>query len=306
MRQDEGVDAFQDRTGDVFSLNVGAHVSVDHGLEELALDEDGLGFLVGAVHHPLLGQHEFLSGEFQAQLDPVDDDAVGGLDDLFEVVDGLQGVDFSQDLDVGAHGPHEVPHMLNVLLPNDEGHRNKVKAAFEGVVDQVELVLGAQDGEGLVLAAWDLDGPVAPQDPSTLHFHCHPFMRAFSYQADYLPIINVDNVIWLHCPRQLLVVTVDHLGVGLLEVVLAVDEQLLARSQDEALRVHSLRGPDLPTPQLQHQRASLMGPQSLCLNELPKQPLVGLDGAVGHVESGHGHASIEELDDLFYFSGGRS
>lgn len=92
------------------------------------MDEDRLAFLDGAVYHPFLGEHQLFRGQFQTQVHTVYDDTVYGLDQLFEVVQGLYCVYLGQDLDMGTLRPKDVFYMLNVAFSDCIRECHEVKA----------------------------------------------------------------------------------------------------------------------------------------------------------------------------------
>ena len=71
--------------------------------------------------------------------------AVGGFDDLVDVVNALLVLDFGDDLHAfGTHMVEKVPDILDILGAAGEGGGDKVKAVFCGKEDIAAVLLGQE------------------------------------------------------------------------------------------------------------------------------------------------------------------
>ena len=135
----EGIGAIVDGVGDVGDLCSRGTRVVDHRVKHLR-GHDHRFFL----HHTLvndlaLDAGDAFDGHFDAEVAARDHDAIGGVDDLVDVVHAFLVFDFRNDLDVAAVCVENVLHSLDIG-----------GVAHEGVGDEVDVFFDGQEDVGLV------------------------------------------------------------------------------------------------------------------------------------------------------------
>jgi hypothetical protein len=127
MRENESINAFKNSWCNILSiLSVGWWLS-NHGFKHLTLKEARLSFLTAAVSDPLLGKHQLLCMHFLLQLYSIDDNTIGSLDYLFEVVYWLYRVYLGKNLSLTVS--EDVSDSSNISLPDGIRDSNEVKLA---------------------------------------------------------------------------------------------------------------------------------------------------------------------------------
>jgi len=125
------VRSIEDGVGDIRSFGTGRAGSVDHGLEHLSSSDNGLGSEVGLLNHPLLGDENFLWGNFHTKISTGDHDSVGGFEDLIVVVESFLVFNLGDNLNVGTSGSEDVTDGFNVFGLSYERCGNHVNTVLE-------------------------------------------------------------------------------------------------------------------------------------------------------------------------------
>ena len=146
-REHDRVGAVQDGVGDVAGLGARGNRVVDHRLEHLRRDDDGLGHAAAEFDGALLHDRNGFQRQFDAQIAAGDHDSVECVDDLLEVVDGLRLLDLGDDGDVTPLLGHDHVHALHVLGAAHERQGDQVGADAQTPAE-VGLVLLGQRGNG--------------------------------------------------------------------------------------------------------------------------------------------------------------
>lgn len=138
--------------------------------------DDVLARIDGLAHDVLLREDYLFNGELHAEVPAGDHDAVGVLDDLVDVLNGLVVLDLADEVDVGP--------VLGVLLLEVLAQLGEVgPVPREGYGDVVDLVLDAElDYIVLVVSADGRKGDLDSGQAHVLlvaelavvqHLHCH-------------------------------------------------------------------------------------------------------------------------------------
>ena len=99
-REHDGVGAVKHGVGDVGALGAGRPGVGDHRLEHLSRDHARLARLPALGDHHLLLAEDLLRGDLHAEVAARHHHAVGGGEDLVELVEALLVLDLGDDLDV--------------------------------------------------------------------------------------------------------------------------------------------------------------------------------------------------------------
>mmetsp|Transcript_4128 Transcript_4128/g.6827 ORF Transcript_4128/g.6827 Transcript_4128/m.6827 type:complete len:416 (-) Transcript_4128:111-1358(-) len=117
----------------------------DHRFEHLSRDDTGLARVATLLDHQLLLTEDLLRRDLHPEVAARHHHAVGGLEDLVELVQALLVLNLRDNLDAGALWTERVPNELDVRCGLHEGSRDVVDTLGHGKVDQVVDVLGLQD-----------------------------------------------------------------------------------------------------------------------------------------------------------------
>ncbi len=94
----DGVGAVEDGVGHIAGLGAGGTRIFDHRFEHLGRGDDRLAAGGGAADDMLLNDGNFFRSHLDAEIATGDHDSVGGLEDFFQMIDGLRLFQF------GDHG----------------------------------------------------------------------------------------------------------------------------------------------------------------------------------------------------------
>ena len=162
-REHDSVGAIVDGVGDVADLCTGGQGIVDHRVEHLRSDDDGLLGIDALLDDHALDAGHFFCGDFDSEVTASDHDTGAVLDDLIDVVDTFLVLDLGDDLDLALVLVEDRLDLSDVLLVADEGVRDEVDVVvLEAVQDVVAVLLGqrgqvdADAGDVDTLAAAEL------------------------------------------------------------------------------------------------------------------------------------------------------
>ena len=126
------VGAVEDGVRGVGGLGAGRAGVLDHRLEHLGGDDDGLGAAPGDLAGALLDERHLLERHLDAEVAAGDHDAVEGADDLVEVLDRLRLLDLRDDGEPAALLVHDLVDPADVVGGAHEGQRDHVDARCAG------------------------------------------------------------------------------------------------------------------------------------------------------------------------------
>lgn len=145
----DGVGSVDDGVGDVGCFGAGGPGVVDHRVEHLGGDDDGLGVALGEFDGSLLDDGDLFEGHFDAEVAAGDHDAVEGGDDVVDVFDGLGLFDLGDDGESSVFFVHDAVDVFDVVSAADEGEGDDVGADAQGPAEVFDVLLGeGGDGDG--------------------------------------------------------------------------------------------------------------------------------------------------------------
>ena len=289
----DGVGLLEDRVGHVRDLGAGGHGILDHALEHVRGDDDGLADAEAEFDGLALDDGQLLVRALDAEVAARDHDAVGFADNFLEVLHRLLVFDLGDDLRavLGTFG--ERAELAEILRLAHEGEREVVHAEFEAE-GHVGDVLRGEGGEADldagkvdVAAAAELAGreDFALDLVAVLGEHLH-LNLAVVEQHHVAHADIADEVLVVHLHGVLLLALLAAHGEGELLPWFEVERHFeIAGADGRSLRVHedadgALAGLGGGTEML-HGRA---------------HPIVR---RVRHVKPGDVHAGVHELADDF-------
>ena len=142
VAQHDGVDPLVDGAGDIAHLGARRTRRTDHRVEHLRGDDDrtfGGDALVD--DHPLRDGDD-LGRQLDAQVAARHHDAVGGFDDLVDVVDSLLVLDLRDDLDAAVPAVENRLHGFDVARAAHERVGDEIDAVLRGPLDVHAVFLG--------------------------------------------------------------------------------------------------------------------------------------------------------------------
>jgi len=145
-REHDRVRTVEDGVGDVAGLGTGGDRVLDHRLEHLRRDDDGLRHAAAELDGALLDDRHGLERKLDAEVATGDHDAVEGVDDLLESVDGLRLLDLGDDGDLAALLLHDLVHPGHIGGVAYERERDDVGPGAQTPAE-VGLVLVGQRGD---------------------------------------------------------------------------------------------------------------------------------------------------------------
>lgn len=143
----DGVGAVDDGVCDVARFGARGPGVVDHRVEHLGRDDDGLRVALGEFDGALLDDRDLFEGHFDAEVAAGDHDAVECGDDVVDVVDGLGFFHLGDDGEVAAFFGHDAVDVFDVASAADEGERDDVGSGAQGPAE-VGFVLVGEGGDG--------------------------------------------------------------------------------------------------------------------------------------------------------------
>ena len=132
VREHDDVGALNDGVRDIAHLGARGDGAVDHGAHGLGGHDAELGVLTAKFNQFALDDGDDFGADFVGHVATSHHDGVAGLDDLFEVLvgfDGLFGFDFGDDFGLRAFLAQEFAKLMNVVSTLDKGERDIVKVA---------------------------------------------------------------------------------------------------------------------------------------------------------------------------------
>lgn len=142
VAQHHGVDTLVDGAGHVAHLGARRTRRLDHRIEHLRGDDDGALRADALLDDAPLRVGDRLGGELHTQVAARHHDAVGGLDDLVDVVQPLLVLDLRDDLDRAVVGIENLLHGGHVARRTDERVRDEVDVVADGPLDEAAVLLG--------------------------------------------------------------------------------------------------------------------------------------------------------------------
>ncbi len=127
----DGVGAVVDRVGHVGDFGARGARVLDHRFEHLRGGDHGLGVLGGAADDVLLNGGNFFRRNFHAQIAASHHDAVGDLQDGFEMLDGLRLFQLGDDPGVAAERRDAIAHQAHIFSRAHKGDGDGVDAVIE-------------------------------------------------------------------------------------------------------------------------------------------------------------------------------
>ena len=127
----DGVGAVVDGVGHVGDLGARGPGILDHGFEHLRGRDNGLGIFGGAADDVLLNGGDLFRRHFHAQVAAGHHDAVGDLQDGFEMLDRLRLFQLGDDPGVAAERGYAVAHQGHVFGRAHKGDGDGVDAVIE-------------------------------------------------------------------------------------------------------------------------------------------------------------------------------
>ncbi len=127
---------------DVREFRAGGNGLLDHAFEHVRGDDDGLSLSATEGDDFILyARHEF-EGDFRTQVAARDHDAVGPVDDVLDVVDGLAGFDLRDDPGVALLPREEGAQFIDVLRVAHERRRDEIDVLCDAERDVFPVLLG--------------------------------------------------------------------------------------------------------------------------------------------------------------------
>ena len=102
-----------------------------------------------------LDRGDILQIHLDAEIAACDHNAVGGLDDLIDIIDALLILDLGDDLDVTLAAVEDLLYLIHVLARADKGVSDEVHIVIHGEEDGVPVPLG--DGGEVDADVGDVD-----------------------------------------------------------------------------------------------------------------------------------------------------
>mmetsp|Transcript_68685 Transcript_68685/g.196976 ORF Transcript_68685/g.196976 Transcript_68685/m.196976 type:complete len:582 (+) Transcript_68685:261-2006(+) len=277
-----------------------------HGLQHLRGGDHGLANNVAPGDHHLLRQEHLLRRNLHAQVTARDHDAIARITDRSEVLQTLLVLDLRDDLGVLARLAKGLPDQRYVLGVLHEGGRDEVHALRDAEFDQVLDVLGLQNRQlhldSREVAILTLAQLAIVHDLSDHMVGAHRLylQRQGAINAQY-------DVAWLDGGAQHVVRDCEA-GAVALEAVVSHELQVLALLEVDfvANAVPEEPSADLRALGVQHDGDMLAGPQLGGIADLGHGLAVHLVVAVGEVEAGDVHASVNQLQQHVGLPAGRA
>ena len=141
-REHQRVGAVEDGVGGVGGLGARRARVLDHRLEHLGGDDDGLGLAAGELDGALLHERHVLERHLDAEVAAGDHDAVEGRDDALEVVDRLRLLDLGDDGHARAELVHDRVDVGDVVGRAHEGQGDHVDAEAHREAEVLAVLVG--------------------------------------------------------------------------------------------------------------------------------------------------------------------
>ena len=167
-REHHAAGAIVDGVSHVGHLRPGGPGVAHHGVQHLGGGDDRLARLEALADHLLLQDGHPGGGNFHTQVAPGHHNAVGGGQDLVQVVHALLVLDLGDDLYiVPAALVEDGSNSLHIRRPADKGGGDKVEVVLHTEADVRDVLLG--EGGQLDMDPGDIDGLVGGQGAAVLH-----------------------------------------------------------------------------------------------------------------------------------------
>ena len=144
--QHDGVGLLENGVGHVGDFGARGHGRFNHAFEHVRGDDDGFALAQAGFDDAPLDDGQFFVGNFDAEIAARDHDAVGFVDDFFEVFDGLLVFDLGDDERVRFGLVEKFAQLKQVAGFAHEGQRDEIHAEFEAEL-HVGDVLGGERGQ---------------------------------------------------------------------------------------------------------------------------------------------------------------
>lgn len=151
----DAVGAVRNRITNIANFGSGGSGVLDHRLKHLSCANDGLASNVAHSNDLLLSSKHLGGGDLNTQVATGNHDTISLGKNLWEVVEALTVLNLGNDLDVATLLAENLPNVLDVLTPADEGSK-----------DHVDIVLDTEPEIALVLLrkGWEIDVGIGKVD----------------------------------------------------------------------------------------------------------------------------------------------
>ena len=288
-RQHDSVAAVQNGAVDVIDLRPGRLRMVDHRLEHLGRGDRWDAEGVGLGDDRFLDSRDLLARQRHPEVSAGDENRVGGLQDLLQVMDARAVLDLGDDEGLFFPPAREVlAHLRDFICGSDEGHGDHIETHVDAKLRVLEIIfiknreLELRVGKDDALAAVDRRSPVNLAEDLLIEAGDHLELDLGVIQEDSVSRLNKalgsDIVHSQALGRDLLSMREDDLG-SLFED----DGCCRARpSKSHLVSLQVLHDRDRP--------ACFFGGRA----DFPDQPLVGLLGSVREIKPRDVHARCDE------------
>ncbi len=151
----DGVGAVEDGVGDVADLGAGGACLLDHGLEHLSGDDDGFSGRLTAADKLFLDDGDLGDVHFDAEVAAGDHEAVGGVENVVDLIERLGFFDLGDEVNVGGFVLEMLAEKKDVLGVAYEREGEVIEIVFDGPVDAFPIAIG--DGGDVDAAVGKVD-----------------------------------------------------------------------------------------------------------------------------------------------------
>lgn len=168
----DGIGVGEDGIGDIADFGTGRTRILDHGMEHLGSDDDGLVTLHTFTNQHALNAGDFLLCHLDTQVATSDHDTVGHIEDFIDVIHALLVLNFGDDFHIAVMCIEDGLHIEDILLGTNEGmgHEIDVFGACEFEVMTVffrqrrKIDADTGDIDGFTLAEFAMVGRFGNED----------------------------------------------------------------------------------------------------------------------------------------------
>ena len=183
--------AVEHRIGHIGHLRPGGPGVAHHGVQHLGGSDHRLARLKPLSDDLLLEDGHLGGGDLHPQVTPGHHDAVGGLQDLVDVVHALLILDLGDDADLlAAEAVQYLPHRLNISGPADKGSGNEVEIVLHAELDVAHILL--RQGRQMDMYAGDIDALVGREGAAILHGAADVLSIDLLYLQSHQAVVNED------------------------------------------------------------------------------------------------------------------